>query len=274
MPDSPSRPPVAVEQWVDLIVASAAHRSHNPGQQAFGQALLQRYFVALPERYRDDKVALQYFDNMLCVVAAGVRGFSVVRDVFQTNWDALKSERDAAVAYMERLRQFAPLQKDGYWSKALGAALGAGLATPLAAAFSKTVSPAPLLWILVGLGGAAAGVIAVQWIVEWLVRREQRRIESAYPQKLLDEWQQKSLRGYRTVIRQIVPLAIEVSDRFYPGGSAPLGEDKLDEVVERHFAFKLKPPAGSSKQPTSAVAQPSGAATADERDSPGDNKSK
>src|SRR5437588_14771 len=89
-------PPIAVEQWLDFVIASAAHRSVNAGQQKLGERLLERYFTSIPERWRGDQAATAYFDNMLCAVAAAIRGFSVVRDVFQTNWDSYKLARDEA----------------------------------------------------------------------------------------------------------------------------------------------------------------------------------
>lgn len=240
-PGEPGRPPVELESWIDFIIASAAHRSSNAGHQKFGDALVQRYFVSLPERFKEDKVATAYFDHMLLAVAAAVRGFSVVRDIFQTNWDSLKAGRDAGTKQAERYELFAPLKKDGRIGQAIAAVLGIGVGAPLTQALKSKLGNSPIVALLFIAGAIVISLLVLEVLVEWLRSRELTRVERSYPADLLTNWEEKSLKGYQTVLKQFLPLAIEITNRYYPGSFGDsMADEEIAALIERHFAFKSK----------------------------------
>ena len=71
------------------------------------------------------------------------------------------------------------------------------------------------------------------------------RFQRQFPDDLRSYWEESALKGYRMVLKQFLPLAVEITDHYYPRvGSTPSDtETKLDEIVERHFAFRLRTPA-------------------------------
>jgi|GEM_PF-2095796 len=237
--DSPKTPPVSPGQWLDLVVGCQAHRSGNPGHQQFGQMLVQRYFTELPTRYQGDPVAMRYFDEMLCAVAAAIRGFSFVRDVFQTNWDSIKADKERALRRADQLEAYSPLSRDGLWGKAIGALAGIGLGAPIVQLLKDQWSHAGLWPLLILAGCAAIGLVLLEVVVEWLRARHAKRSEEHYPNAVMARWEERSLNGYRAVLRQFLPLAREITERHYPGScAAEATEEYLDVEVERHLAFR------------------------------------
>jgi hypothetical protein len=266
--DYSNRPPVDVEQWLDFVIAAAAHRSHDAAQRKFGELLIEQYFVKLREQHSDDPVARAYLDNMCCVVASAIRGFSVVRDVFQTNWETFQEAKEREKARAERLDAFAPFKADGYWKKALALAGASGLLSATLAGFQEWIGNLP--WILVGALTAVIilTLFGLELFIDYLRNRRLAKVEERFPEELYDFWRDKTLKGYRTVLYQFLPLAIKVREEFYPdlttldqervfehyplphidcgvqGKDRPKGNlDELDRrlttIVERHFAFKL-----------------------------------
>jgi hypothetical protein len=267
--DRTAHPPVDVEQWLDFIIAAASHRSSNEAHREFGQLLLDRYYVNLRDEYADDPVARAYLDNMLCAVSSAIRGFSVVRDRFTTNWRAFEEAKEREKARAERLDAFSPLKADGYWKPAVGIAAGLGLVSVVLSGLQKWIGSLP--WVLVAAlaVGVVVALFGMELFVDWLRNRRLARVEERFPKELYDFWREETLKGYRKVLYQFLPLAIKIREEFYPHlttldqdkvferysvphvncGVEPDGEaqDNLDElddrlatIVERHFAFKLK----------------------------------
>ncbi len=267
--DNPVRPPVDIEQWLDFAIAAAAHRSRDEAQRKFGELLINRYFVTLPDEYKDDPVAKVYLDNMLCAVASAIRGFSVVRDVFATNWETIREAKEREKARAERLDAFAPFKKEGYWKQAIAVVGALGLLSPILAGFQQSIGNLP--WILVGAlaVGVLVALIVMELFVDWLRNRRLAKVEERFPEDLYEFWQEKSLKGYRMVLRQFLLLAIKAREEFYPNlttidqrkvfenypvphidcgvlrETEPQGdlkelEEHLAAIVEQHFAFKLK----------------------------------
>lgn len=235
-----NNPPVSVEQWLDVVIASAAHRSHVEEQRSFGNMLIQRYFVSLPERYQDDKVAARYFDDMLCAVASAIRGFSVVRDTFQTNCDSFKAAQESNLEYAKNIDKLSPLKPDGHWGQVIAAVIGIGLGTPISKAVQECTKTSSLVSIFFVVGFTALVLVGFQALVEWFRNTQLRRFQQQFPHDLLSYWSDYSMNGYRKVLKQFLPIAVEITERFYPNAeSTPRDtENRLDEVVERHFAFK------------------------------------
>jgi len=263
------RPPVDIEQWLDFVIAAAAHRSRDEAQRKFGELLINRYFVNLRDEYKDDPVAKAYLDNMLCVVASAIRGFSVVRDVFEANWETIREAKEREKARAERLDAFAPFKRDGYWKPAVAVIGALGLLSPVLARFQQSIGNLP--WILVAAlaVGVLVALISMELFVDWLRNRRLTKVEGRFPEDLYEFWQEKSLKGYRMVLRQFLLLAIKAREEFYPnlttldlrkvfenypvphidcgvrGETEPQSdvkelEENLAAIVEQHFAFKLK----------------------------------
>lgn len=62
--------------------------------------------------------------------------------------------------------------------------------------------------------------------------------EIRFPKELIDLWEERSLKGYRMVARQFLPLAIEISNRYYP--NSYIDDTNIDNIIEKHFAFKIR----------------------------------
>jgi hypothetical protein len=262
-------PPVDIEQWLDFVIAAAAHRSRDEAQRKFGELLINRYFVALRDEHKDDPVAKAYLDNMLCVVASAIRGFSVVRDVFTTNWETIRETKEREEARAERLDAFAPFREDGYWKKAIGVAGALGLLSVVLSGLQQWISGLP--WALAA--ALAVGVIVLLFGMElfigWLRNRRLAKVEERFPEDLYEFWRERTLKGYRMVLRQFLPLAIKIREEFYPDfitlnqgrvfenypvphidcgvcgetdrqGDLEELEEHLAAIVEQHFAFKLE----------------------------------
>lgn len=262
-------PPVDIEQWLDFVIAAAAHRSRDEAQRKLGELLINRYFVTLRDEYKDDPVAKAYLDNMLCVVASAIRGFSVVRDVFTTNWETIRETKEREKARAERLDAFAPFREDGYWKNALAIAGALGLLSAILSGFQQWIGSLP--WTLVA--GIAVGVILllffIELFVDWLRNRRLAKVEERFPEDLYEFWRERTLKGYRMVLRQFLPLAIKIREEFYPDfitlnqgrvfenypvphidcgvcgetdrqGDLEELKEHLAAIVEQHFAFKLE----------------------------------
>ena len=194
--------------------------------------------------------ATRYFDNMLCAVASAIRGFSVSRDLFQTNWESLKAEREAGLKQIERLDSFAPLNKEGIWGIVVAAIVGIGLGAPLTEALKVRWQNSTLVSLVLIAALIGISIVALQAVIEWIKGRRLRDVEQQLPLETLGYWEEKSLKSYRTILRQFLPIAIEISNHHYPG-SVPtdLSEDAIVQMVERHFAFKQKAKVQESTQP-------------------------
>lgn len=267
--NSSQRPPVDIEQWLDFVTAAAAHRSRDEAQRKFGELLINRYFVALRDEYKDDPVAKAYLDNMLCAVGSAIRGFSVVRDIFQTNWEAIEKAKKQETARAERLDAFAPFKEGGYWKQAIAMVGALGLLSPVLAGFQQNIGNLPWILVTALAVGILVILIGMELFIDWLRNRRLAKVEERFPEDLYEFWQKTSLKGYRMVLRQFLLLAIKVREESYPnlttldqrrvfedypvphidcgvrGETEPQGdlkelEEHLATIVEQHFAFKLK----------------------------------
>lgn len=264
----PDRPPVDVEQLIDLIIASASHRSHDEGQRKFGELLIQRYFVELPKDYASDPIAKKYLDNMLCAVASAIRGFSVTRDLFETQWIMIREAKARERARAERLDAFSPLKPDGYWKQAILVIGGLGILSIILAGFRGFIGSLPWTITLIFAVGCLALLFLMELFVDYLRNLRIAQAEKKYPNDLLSTWREKTLEGYRSVCRQFLFLALKIREEYYPQMSTINGikiyekyliphidigvagrdlkdYDELNQilstVIEQHFAFKVQP---------------------------------
>ncbi len=70
--------------------------------------LITKYFDEIPKQYNGDKTAAAYFEAILCHVAAAIRGFAVIRQIFTTEVAAVHSVRDLNVEAIKRLQGLGP----------------------------------------------------------------------------------------------------------------------------------------------------------------------
>jgi len=238
--DVTPQPPIGVEEWVDFILAAAAHRAHEVPHQRFGESLLTRYFEAVPGRYAADPVASAYFDNILCTVASAIRAFSVQRDVFQTQWESHRRAQEANRSQVERLEKFAPLT-GSLWGKALAVVAGLGVGAPLGVALKAYWDNVPVITLAVVAAAVVTGALAFELLINLTCQALRIRAEYALPADVLQAWEDGALNGYRKILRQFMPLAVEITNRYYPGAYPVLSEDAISAAVERHLAFKPRP---------------------------------
>jgi hypothetical protein len=240
--DACPKPPVDLEQWVDFIVASVAHGSSNTGHQKFGDCLIQRYFVTLPERYKEDKVASLYFDNILCTVASAIRGFSVVQEQSETHNESLKGRADAFMARAERLERLSPFSKNDVWGKLISGVAGIGITASLSDKIkslgAKESLPTTFVYILALIVFITISMLLLFFLIVWIRKRHAEHLERQHPLHLVEHRRTTSREDYRTVLRQFLPIAHEVAQRYYPD---PNERDwtpaDLERIIERHLVF-------------------------------------
>jgi len=263
-----SRPPLDVEQAMDVILAATAHRSTEERHREFGKLVLDRYFTQLREEYKNDPTAKGYLDNLIASMASAVRAFSVERDRFGRRIKALETEKQQQVEAANRILDYSPLKEKGVWGKAFSIIGGGGIAVALRTGFALEVHAAPWLLLAFAAAGAVIGLVACEVLINWYHDRQRDRVEEHFPNRVEYEWQTRSLRSYHKILRQFLVSAIKIREEYYPelptlGGKRlfnlrglphlnfvgegaateeEIGTDEnlmLDAVVERHFALEL-----------------------------------
>lgn len=211
-----ANPPLSIETWVDVILAGTAHRSSHEPHAKLGQEVLHRYFVELPERYKADEIATRYFDEMIPAVASALRGFSVVRDIFQTNTETIRKAKDSEIKHLEHLDAMSPLNKDGIWGRILAALASIGLIAPLQASIRSDISHATQAWIFAGAASVAVSVIGLELFVQWLRKSQSKKIEMSFPKDINSKWQDESMTDYQKLLSQFIAKAILITEAHYP----------------------------------------------------------
>ncbi len=266
---SNNRPPVDIEQWMDLVVAANASRSQNEGQRKFGEKIIERYFVDLRGNYANDPVAQQFLDNMLCAVASAIRGFSVARDEFSTEWKALENKKNLQIEGAKLIDRFAPFAENGYFKQAITIVGALGISSPIVAGFQQSIGNLPWILIVSVAGAFAIGLFIIQGLIDSKRNQQMIQIEEDFPDSLRYEWETETLNKYRDILKQFLLSAIRIRYEYYPnlttisyteldsatttpsktGKTVCVKKIKLDElnkyidlIVEQHFAFKAKKP--------------------------------
>ena len=263
-----SRPPLDVEQAMDVILAAAAHRSTEERHREFGKLVLDRYFTQLREDYKDNLTAKGYLDNLIASMASAVRAFSVERDRFGRRIEALETEKQQQVEAAKRILDYSPLKEKGVWGKAFGIVGGGGIAVALRTGFALEVHVAPWLLLAFAAAGAVVGLVACEFLINWYYDRQRDKIEENFPDRVESAWQTRSLRSYHKILRQFLVSAIKIREEYYPelptlagtrlfnlrgmphlnfAGEGPASDEEisadlnlmLDAIVERHFALEL-----------------------------------
>ena len=230
--------PLPIEAWVDVILASAAHRSSNIGQQRFGEQLIERYFTAVPDRFREDEAASAYFDEMIPAVASTIRAFSVARDIFQTQTASMEALKEISLNHLQHMEALAPTSKSGLWGKGIAVLGAVGLVAPLHKALLATYTNVDLAWLLAIGAALALSIIALEILIHTLQAAQARRIESAFPSTLASTWRDEAMTQYRSILAKYIPRAIQITNRHFPENKvSELSEEQVLELIERQLAF-------------------------------------
>ncbi len=263
-----NRPPLDVEQAIDVVLAAAAHRSRDERHREFGKWVLERYFTSLREECKADLTAKGYLDNLIASMASAVRAFSVERDIFATRWSALEKEKQGQIEAANRILDYAPLKEKGVWGKAIGAIGGSGMLVALRAQFLLKAKAAPWIPLAFAAAGAVIGIVLLEILVNLYHDRQRDKIEDRFPDRIQETWRTETLVSYRRIMRQFLISALKIREEYYPDLSSVSGmrlselqgfphvqfagekaegdtpwaaiDASIDPIIERHFAFDTK----------------------------------
>lgn len=248
-----NKPPVSVEQWLSYVIALQSHRSSNQGQKEFGSRLMELVFEKLPSRFEADANARAYFDNTLAEVAWAVRGFSVVRDIYQTNVASLERAKQTEANRIESLQKLSPLASDSVWGKVKGALVGIGLATPLFALTYAWFGKSTPAFVITGAVVIALGLVIAEVAIGAYIAHQLKLLHSSVPGSTLETWRDKALSGYKVASRGFLEKVAAIEKQHYPNattvtfteGSTPDAK-AIDEIIERAFSIEAAFPATPS----------------------------
>ncbi|MBX3109937.1 MAG: hypothetical protein KF743_12200 [Fimbriimonadaceae bacterium] len=238
---SDSSAPINPEAWLSYVMALQSLRSTNAGQHEFGARLMELVFRELPERYKHDSRSTAYFDGVLAEVAWAVRGFSVVRDIFQRNVQAQEQCREAELRHVESLRRLAPFSSDSVWGKVKGSLLGIGVAAPLIGLAVQFFGATTPVWLIGGAAVIATGLLAMEFFVAGYVHRRLKAIQAAAPEEVMTTWQIKAMAEYRLLAEVFLRKVDLVEARHYRNSSEPnLKDADVEEILTRAFILQSK----------------------------------
>jgi hypothetical protein len=263
-----SKPPLDVEAAIDLVLATAAHRSNNPKHSEFGKLILEQYVAKMRQDYKDDPVAKCYLDNLFATIAAAIRGFSVERDNFGTQWQSSQEQKQYELQRVNRLAQFSPFTEKNIWGKLIGILGGAGFGGALGEVARGYIVASNLFVLSAVPLGAALGLVLLEVFLNWYRDRCLQKIANTFPDSLRAQSEKRSLTNYRVIIKQFLLSALKLREESYPELASfngyrifekysiphidfttqPASHDVLanatelneaiDAIVERHFAFR------------------------------------
>lgn len=210
--ETKEKPPLDVEQALDLILGLAAHTSGVEGQRQFGQLLITEYFVKLRERYQNDSEATRYLDNLLASVSSAVRGFAVARQATQVRWEALRAVQERQLELARRISRYSPLHEEGWFGKLLGGGGGAGAFGLIA----NVLSSSEWTWLFASLLGMFVGICLLDFVLQRLSTNRMSAIERAGPVEQEETWRKKTIEQYRMILRDFLLTAIKLREEFYP----------------------------------------------------------
>lgn len=265
------KPPLDIEETLDLVLAAAAHRSSNDKHAEFGRMLLEEYFVKLRERYRSDEVACRYLDNLLACAASAVRALSVARDIFGTRWESFSNLRQHAIISANRLDTYSPLRGGRVLGKILSIISGISSGGLISEVLKTWLGQSNIL-LLSSIGlGFLLGLFGFDFFLDRYKQHLIKKVESDLPKSLEESWRYQTLQQYRVILRNFLLAAIKVREQWYPnmptldgmkvferynilhiqfcGENSPnLNRDvllpiealweQLDKIIDRHMAFK------------------------------------
>jgi hypothetical protein len=262
------KPPLDIEQALDLVLAAAAHRSSNDKHSEFGTLIINEYFVRLRENYKNDPVATLYMDNLMSAAASAIHAFSVERDLFQTRWHGFVQQHQYEIERANKLDDYSPFKEKGIWGKAISLAGGAGLGAVLGEVVQQYAIKSGLFLLGVITAGAVISLILFDVFLNLYRDRRLSKAALDFPTTLEADWRARSLVTYRVILKQFLLSAIKIREEFYPDLPTLSGERlfsryqiphiqfaldtepktelgitdeidaTLDQIVERHFAFK------------------------------------
>ncbi len=249
-----NRPPLDVEEALDLVVAAASHRSQNEKHSNFGKLVIDQYFVILKEKYKDDATASIYLDNLLISAAAAVRGFSVVRDSFGTKWQQMLEQKQYELEAAQKYDRYSPFKETGYWGKVVSIISGAGVGGTLGELANKKIVDSGLVVLSLAAVGIAVGLFAFDFILSSLKKQSIKRVNSKFPEDLEAHWISETLPKYKNILKNFLLSAIAIRERYYPELLTMNNERVFDNYLVPHIQFSAKIDLGTLKDTDSVNA--------------------
>lgn len=230
--DVRNNPPLAIEQWVSLVLALASHRSTNEGHREFGSRLVAYVFDDLPSQVAGDETAKSYVRQMLAEVAWAVRGFSNVRDHFAKHVESSIAVAEETKSQAQRMLDHSPLSATSLAGKGITALVGAGGG----AALMSLLPGIPLPWIAVI---AVLAALSVHGAIEWIAKSRVEHAVKALPEKTMASWTLDAQPRYEKVVRSFVAKTSVIERSHYPE-QAEIDAKAIDAIVCRAFSFGVQ----------------------------------
>jgi hypothetical protein len=216
-------------------------RSSNDKQQAFGERLMDIVFSELPKRHASDPCLDHYFNDVLAEVAWAIRGFSVVRDIFQSESDACKRARDIEARHIESLARLAPFSSESIWGKMKGTLVGIGISAPLLGLSTKFFGASTPVVVISSMVIVTMSLVGMELIVNQYVSRRQSRLERNAPNDVMAAWQTKALTAYKDISRSFLYKVDAIHHRHFSGeDSTKLTGDEVEQMLTRAFPLESK----------------------------------
>jgi hypothetical protein len=232
-----TKPPLDIEQTLDLVLAATSHRSQNEKHSQFGKLIIDQYFVNLKEQYKDDETARKYLDNILISAASAVRAFSVVRDIFGTRWQSLAEQKKYELERINKLDDYSPFKEKGYWGKIISIISGAGIGSAMGEAAKNYYNTSNILILSLGAVGIAVGLFAFDFILNIYRERRIKKINLNFPETLESDWKTKTLKQYKSILKDFLISAIKIREQYYPELPSILNEKIFEKYNIPHIQF-------------------------------------
>ncbi|GAP12736.1 hypothetical protein LARV_00472 [Longilinea arvoryzae] len=228
-----------IPQAISLVLALPAHRSNNSGHQKFGEKIMDFLF-----EYRtlgENPIESQFNNEMISVISAYVRAFSVERDRIADVWKSIESKKKKKDELLENLRNLSPLSKGNYWVKAVVAGLGIlGISLP------TLIVQIPSSWIYYVIGFFFLILFSIEvlsiLIVYFLVSaNEEKRTVNRN-----NKWESESINNYKKMAGMLILEAIDLHLKYFPSEKEYLGycledpvqvEKFMTDIIEKKFCY-------------------------------------
>lgn len=228
-----------IPQAISLLLALPAHRSNNSGHQKFGEKIID--FLFEYKTLGENPIESQYNNEMISVISAYVRAFSVERDRIAEVWKSIESKKKKKEELIENLRNLSPLSKGNYWVKTVVAGLGIlGISLP------KIIAQLPSSWIYYVIGFFFLILFIIEvfsiLVVYFLVSaNEEKRILNRS-----DKWESESINNYKKMAGMLILEAVDLHLKYFPSEKEYLGyclenpvqlEKFKADIIEKKFCY-------------------------------------
>jgi hypothetical protein len=217
---------ISIEQAVTYILAIPAHRSSNESHRRLGATFYDQISTIA---YSDqDPITAEYNAEVLGIINAAVRMFSVVHDKMQHQWNELESIKQERESIIKRIRLLSPLENGNYFTKAVA------IITPVASAVNIGTFTVNVKLFIALILTFTIGLDAISNIVSYIVIKTYKK---KYLQERSLSWETNAQEEYKTIINQVVSDLCLLQNRVFP--TETLSEREIDDrckmIIERKF---------------------------------------